>query len=90
MKLFNITMYNMKCLEARMNILQLLVSFEKIPSFSFRRSSKLGRHLGDVGGLTKKGRQFSDIDNEDEFATKFIYNNGNNASTDNITAGIAA
>ena len=49
-KLFNITMYNVKCLEARMNIIQLLVSFEKIPSFSFKRSSKLGRHLGDVGG----------------------------------------
>ena len=30
------------------------------------------------------------IDDEDEFATKFIYNNGNNASTDNITAGVAA
>ena len=28
----------------------------------------------------------SDIDDEDEFATNFIYNNGNNASTDNITA----
>ena len=28
----------------------------------------------------------SGIDDEDEFATKFIYNNGNNASTDNITA----
>ena len=25
-----------------------------------------------------------------KFATKFIYNNGNNASTDNITAGVAA
>ena len=32
----------------------------------------------------------SGIDDEDEFATKFIYNNGNNASTDNITAGVAA
>ena len=30
------------------------------------------------------------IDYEDEFATKIIYNNGNNASTDNITAGVAA
>ena len=30
------------------------------------------------------------IDDEDEFATKFIYNNGNNAPTDNITAGVAA
>ena len=30
------------------------------------------------------------IDDGDEFATKFIYNNGNNASTDNITAGVAA
>ena len=29
----------------------------------------------------------SGIDDED--ATKFIYNNGNNASTDNITAGVA-
>ena len=27
---------------------------------------------------------------EDEFATKFIYNNGNNAPTDNITAWVAA
>ena len=32
----------------------------------------------------------SGIDDEDEFATKFNYNNGNNASTDNITAGVAA
>ena len=32
----------------------------------------------------------SGIDDEDEFATKFIYNNGNNASTDNITAWVAA
>ena len=32
----------------------------------------------------------SGIDGEDEFATKFIYNNGNNASTDNITAWVAA
>ena len=30
----------------------------------------------------------SGIDDED--ATKFIYNNGNNSSTDNITAGVAA
>ena len=35
-------------------------------------------------------RSGSGIDDEDEFATKFIYNNGNNASTDNITAGVAA
>ena len=32
----------------------------------------------------------SGIDDEDEFATKFIYNKCNNASTDNITAGVAA
>ena len=32
----------------------------------------------------------SGIDVEDEFATKFIYNNVNNAWTDNITAGVAA
>ena len=31
-----------------------------------------------------------DIGIDDEDATKFIYNNGNNASTDNITAGVAA
>ena len=30
------------------------------------------------------------LDDEDEFATKFIYNNGNNAPTDNITAAVAA
>ena len=30
----------------------------------------------------------SGIDDED--AINFIYNNGNNASTDNITAGVAA
>ena len=35
-------------------------------------------------------RQSCGIDDEDEFATKFNYNNGNNASTDNITAGVAA
>ena len=41
---------------------------------------------------TKIARKCSDsgIDDEDEFATKFIYNNGNNASTDNITAGVTA
>ena len=32
----------------------------------------------------------SDIGIDDEDATEFIYNNGNNASTDNITAGVAA
>ena len=32
----------------------------------------------------------SDNDDKDEFATRFIYNNGNNAPTDNITAGVAA
>ena len=32
----------------------------------------------------------SDSGIDDEDATKFIYNNGNNASTDNITAGVAA
>ena len=32
----------------------------------------------------------SGIDDEDEFATKFNYNNGNNAPTDNMTAGVAA
>ena len=32
----------------------------------------------------------SGIDDEDEFTTKFIYNNGNNARTDNITDGLAA
>ena len=30
------------------------------------------------------------IDDEAAFATKFIYNNGNNAPTDNITAWVAA
>ena len=32
----------------------------------------------------------SDSGIDDEDATKFIYNNGNNSSTDNITAGVAA
>ena len=29
-------------------------------------------------------------DDEDEFATQFIYNNDNNVPSDNTTAGVAA
>ena len=42
--------------------------------------------------LIGKGFSCSDsgIDDEDEFATKVNYNNGNNVPTDNIIAGVAA
>ena len=43
-----------------------------------------------VGGLVGTCSGSGGIDDEAAFATKFIYNNGNNASTDNITAGVAA
>ena len=54
-------------------------SFYKLSLWHFSQSSSVCFMLlcGDIG-----------IDDED--ATKFIYNNGNNASTDNITAGVAA
>ena len=37
----------------------------------------------------RRVHQFVLVGIDDEDATKFIYNNGNNASTDNITAGVA-
>ena len=55
-------------------------------------SKQFGRGILTLKSRKKKSRPCSNSDNddEDEFATKFIYNNGNNASTDNKPAGVAA
>ena len=48
------------------------------------------RHTNYLSSTIMGECSVSGIDDEVEFATKLIYNNGNNASTDNITAGVAA
>ena len=47
-------------------------------------------HVVENTNLSVQGLVCGDSGIDDEDATKFIYNNGNNAPTDNITAGVAA
>ena len=63
-------------------------------SYQFAATANDEEHLVDevhreISGFPSGLPICSDSGIDDEDATKFIYNNGNNASTDNITAGVA-
>ena len=63
-------------------------------SYQFAATANIEEHLVDevhreICGFPSGLPICGDCGIDDEDATKFIYNNGNNSSTDNITAGVA-